>query len=87
MLPVTWGPFANVHGDVKNRTAYDAHQFALGGRRFLKMQTAHGTFSRRNSLIVLNKSYICDLLAEPTINPDFRKESPRIGESPWDKKL
>jgi hypothetical protein len=87
MLSVGWGPLADIHRDIENRAADHANQFALSGRRLLKMQTAHRSFSRRQRLIVLNKGYVCDLCTKPTINPGFRKRSSRVSESPRNKEL
>ena len=85
MLRITWRPFADIHSDVKNRPANNSHQFALGSRRFLKMQTADGSLSCRQRLIFLDKGYIRNLLSEPPVNPDFPERSARIGESPWNE--
>ena len=46
--------FTDVHGHVEHSTLDDAHQFALGKRRFLKMQAAEHAV-RRLALVVLHK--------------------------------
>ena len=50
--------FANIHGNIIDRTAYDPEQLVLTVRRGLEMQPAQGTFRRREGVIVLHEAKV-----------------------------
>ena len=57
MLTVCRRTLADIHGNIQYSTLHASHQFALGERRTLEMQTTHHTI-RTHALIVLAELHL-----------------------------
>ena len=60
MLSVGGTALADVNGNVEYGTTYTAHEFALGKRRTLEMESSHDTIGG-HALVVLYEGNRCDL--------------------------
>lgn len=57
MLTVCRRPLADIHGNIQHSTLHASHQFALGKRRPLEMQTTHYTITT-HALVVLAELHL-----------------------------
>ncbi len=83
MLAKSWRSAADVHSDVEDAATHHPHQFVLGERRRLEMQSTQGADFSRQRMIVLHEIIVETGLEERLAGVDFRKEAAIVAVLAW----
>ena len=79
MLSVGGTALADVDGNVEYSTADAAHEFALGKRRTLEVESSHDTIGG-HALVVLYEGNRCNLRIEVALRERLKEIAPGIGK-------
>ena len=82
MLSVGGTAFADIDGNVEYGATYTAHEFALGKRRTLEVESSHNTIGG-HALVVLYEGNRCNLRIEVALRERLKEIASGIGKDAW----